>query len=518
MDSEFWRERATEGGDTSVAEDPDSPEGTDPADQAPEDAADWTVHGERAKRGGHRPWYANSFVAIAAVTTLAGGLRFYHLSTPQSLVFDEVYYAKDGCFDAGYPYRQCKLETPAEQTVTVHPPLGRWIIAGGERAFGNRPFGWRFASAVAGTITVALVALLALKLFGSVLWAFIAGLLLATENLNFVQSRISMFDIFLAMFVLAGFLFLVLDRRWMDRRTPDPPSALEDEGASLLNLPPDRPPSPIFRPWRLAAGLAFGAAISTKWSAGPALVGAILLTFVWERGRRKRYRLRHPWREALRDESFGVFWLMVMLPLAVYLASYTPWFFRHGFVLGAWWRLQQSMAEYSIHLRSPHPYGSRAWTWLVMSRPVAYFYECAKTASPCKPAEILGMGNPVIFWGSLVTVPYMMFRGIRRRDWRAGLIVVAFGFQYFPWFLAARTSFLFYMTPVTAFMVLGWVYILKDVSEARIGEEGRGVMAPIAGFIVFASVALFVFFLPILTGRRISMAAWHARIWFRSWV
>jgi dolichyl-phosphate-mannose--protein O-mannosyl transferase len=44
------------------------------------------------------------------------------------------------------------------------------------------------------------------------------------------------------------------------------------------------------------------------------------------------------------------------------------------------------------------------------------------------------------------------------------------------------------------------------------------VLAPIAGFIIFAAVALFVFFLPILTGRKISMAAWHARIWFRSWI
>jgi dolichyl-phosphate-mannose-protein mannosyltransferase len=477
------------------------------------------VHGERVSRHVRRPWYATPFVAIAAVTALAGGLRFYHLSAPQTFVFDEVYYAKDGCFDAGYPYKECKLDSPYEQTVTVHPPLGRWIIAGGEKAFGNRPFGWRFASATAGTISVALAALLAFRLFGSAVWAAVAGLLLATENLNFVQSRISMFDIFLATFVLAGFLLLTLDRQWMEQRTPDP-AMMPDEGpeAALLDLPPDRPPSPILRPWRLAAGVAFGAAVATKWSALPALAAAILLTLVWEQGRRRRFHFSHPWREALRDESFGVFWFMVILPVVIYLVSYTSWFVDHGFDPGGWWRLQQGMASYSIHLRATHPYSSRPWTWLVMSRPVAYFYECAKTSSPCKPAEILGMGNPVIFWGSLLTVPYMAVAGIRRRDWRAALIVVAFASQYFAWFLAARTSFLFYMTPVTPFMVLGWVYLLKDVSDARIGEEGRGVMAPIAGFIVFASVALFVFFLPILTGRRISMSAWHARIWFRSWV
>src|SRR5207247_8744300 len=118
-------------------------------------------------------------------------------------------------------WRSCHLKDPGEQTVTVHPPLGREIIAVGERLFGNDPFGWRFASAVFGTLSVLLIAVLALKMFGSAVWAAAAGLLLATENLNLVQSRVSMLDIFLATFVLAGFTFLVLDGRWLHRRPPN---------------------------------------------------------------------------------------------------------------------------------------------------------------------------------------------------------------------------------------------------------------------------------------------------------
>ena len=74
-------------------------------------------------------WYAHPILVIGAVTAIAGGLRFYHLSFPHEYVFDEVYYAKDGCVDAGFNYKACKLENPGEQTDTVHPPLGRWIIA-----------------------------------------------------------------------------------------------------------------------------------------------------------------------------------------------------------------------------------------------------------------------------------------------------------------------------------------------------------------------------------------------------
>ena len=224
-----------------------------------------------------QPWYTTAFVLIAAVTALAGGLRLWHLSFPHSYVFDEVYYAKDGCYDAGYDWRKCHLKNPGEQTVTVHPPLGREIIAVSERLFGNDSFGWRFASAVFGTLSVLLIAVLALKMFESAAWAAVAGLLLATENLNLVQSRISMLDIFLVTFVLGGFTFLVLDRRWIERRTP-PARPRTEEEAFLVGMPPDRPPSPIMRPWRLAAGLMFGAAAATKWSGFPAMICGIANT------------------------------------------------------------------------------------------------------------------------------------------------------------------------------------------------------------------------------------------------
>ena len=107
-----------------------------------------------------------------------------------------------------------------------------------------------------------------------------------------MQSRVAMLDIFLVTFVLAGFLFLVLDRAWIERRTgPHPEAATADvdpEADLGLELPPDRPPSPILRPWRIAAGLAFGAAAATKWSGAPAFLGAIILTIAWERTRRKK--------------------------------------------------------------------------------------------------------------------------------------------------------------------------------------------------------------------------------------
>ncbi|HMC37184.1 MAG TPA: phospholipid carrier-dependent glycosyltransferase [Actinomycetota bacterium] len=461
-------------------------------------------------------WYAGAVLVIVAVTAVAGGLRFYHLSTPSSYVFDEVYYAKDGCFDAGYPYRACRLDNPAEQTATVHPPLGRWIIAGGEALFGNRPFGWRFASATFGTISVLLVSVLALLLFESLLWTAVSGLLLATESLNFVQSRVSMLDIFLTTFVLAGYLFLVLDRRWIGRRTPPrEESSGPGRDLDLLGLPPDRAPAPVLRPWRILSGLAFGAAFATKWSGAPALAGAILLALAWERTRRRDLGSAHPVVETVRYEAFGIFLFLVLLPIAVYVASFGRYFANTHASFGEWWALQRQMADFSLHLRATHPYASKAWTWLLLKRPVAYYYMGvdAKTS-----AEILGIGNPAIFWGSILAIPYALISWFRKRDWRAGLIAVAFLIQYIPWFFAARTDFLFYMAPMSPFLVLAVVYGLRAMSRARIGMERVRALAPVAAFVVVASIGLFVFFFPILIGQTISYSAWHARMWFPSWI
>jgi len=259
--------------------------------------------------------------------------------------------------------------------------------------------------------------------------------------------------------------------------------------------------------------------MATKWSGATALVGAIILALAWERTRRSKLGLRHPIREALRDELFGVVVFLAIVPMAVYLASYLGWFSQHDWNLSAWWRLQQQMASFSLNLRTPHPYASPPWSWPLMARPVAYYYQCVKTVGgQCtRSAEILGMGSPAIFWASLFALPYALYAWIRKRDWRPGLIVVAFLSQWAPWFAAHRTSFLFYMTPITPFMVLAVTYGLRDLAEIRVGEERAKALMPIVALCVTVCVVVFIFFLPILTGRIISEGQRVARMWFRSW-
>src|SRR5690606_16542132 len=82
------------------------------------------------------------------------------------------------------------------------------------------------------------------------------------DGLHLVLSRLALLDIFLAFFMLLGVHCVVADRQWfrarlargMAQRAAD--GSAEGWGPMLWS-----------RPWLLAAGLWFGLAVGTKWTA-----------------------------------------------------------------------------------------------------------------------------------------------------------------------------------------------------------------------------------------------------------
>ena len=88
----------------------------------------------------------------------------------------------------------------------MHPPLGKWLISLGMAAFGaGDAFWWRATTALAGTLAVLLVSLVARRLFASTILAVIAGLLLAIDGNAIVMSRVALLDTWLMLFALLGF-------------------------------------------------------------------------------------------------------------------------------------------------------------------------------------------------------------------------------------------------------------------------------------------------------------------------
>ena len=67
------------------------------------------------------------------------------------------------------------------------------------------PFGWRFAGALIGTLSVLIFARVARRMTRSTLLGCAAGLLLALDGMHLVTSRTAILDIFVMFWVLAGF-------------------------------------------------------------------------------------------------------------------------------------------------------------------------------------------------------------------------------------------------------------------------------------------------------------------------
>ena len=485
---------------------------------------------------------------MIGVAAIAGVIRFAAVDDPRELVFDEVYYAKAGCIqvtDASDDVCRVKpgdetywLEREWDMGSWVHPPLGKLTIGLGIEMFSMSSFGWRFTSVLAGIGVAVFTALMAQLLFAKPAWTFAAGLLIAVDGLNVVHSRIALLDIHLAFWVTLGFLLLLCDRRWIDRPT----------GAALEEIEPatNRVPSPFFRPWRLAAGAAFGAAVAVKWSGAMAIPAAVALTYFWETTRRRRGGLSYGGaiRRTLGLETLGVFVAFALVPLVAYTLTWIPWFVHYEPNLADWFNQHVDMIDYHYDLRPTaldsktdtltptHGYYSEVWTWIPMLRPVSYFVE---DLGP-DIRQILAIGNPVLFWGTVWTIPYCAWAWWRKRDWLPGLIVVAFAGLYLPWFLVARPQFFFYALPLTPFMALAAVYALRDLAAAflviRDRDTGEVALDPDTGEPAIsrrkpylplvwgyfaAAVGLFLWMWPILTAGRISDTMWKARVWFSGW-
>ena len=126
------------------------------------------------------------------VTAFGTYLRFVRLGDPHAVIFDETYYVPDALgilrFGVEHNYasnRNALLLRGDPHVFTtggefvVHPPFGKVLIAAGEWLFGLSPFGWRFAAAVVGSLSILLLARIARRMTRSTLLGCFAGLLLA---------------------------------------------------------------------------------------------------------------------------------------------------------------------------------------------------------------------------------------------------------------------------------------------------------------------------------------------------
>jgi len=484
------------------------------------------------------------------VTALAGVLRLANLGRPDAIIFDETYYVKDALALLRFGYERKAVEgaddmilaqdAPWDQldiftsdpSFVVHPPLGKWVIALGEWAFGVVPFGWRFGVAVLGTLSVLMTARIIRRLTRSDVVGTVAGLLVALDGMHIVMSRSGLLDMTLLFFVLAAFGLLLLDRDAARRRAD-----------AWRNLWGDNPivlgPGLGSRPWRIAAGVALGLACGVKWSGlwYVALFG--LLTVYWDLQLRRELGATRPVSAVLTRDALPAFLSIVGVGLLAYLTTWTGWLITDGGYDRDWAASHpglpfipdalRSLAEYHraawmfhVGLDSPHAYKSSAWSWPVMSRPTSFHYESPEGtcgADRCSE-EVLALGNPIIWWAGLLALAHNAWRAVAGRDWRSGALLVAYLAGWVPWLIFhGRTIFTFYavlLVPFLAGMLAISLASLAGGPDASAPRRQWGIA--VAGAFLLIVVAATWFFLPIWTGEVIPFSQWDLRMWLPTWV
>jgi dolichyl-phosphate-mannose-protein mannosyltransferase len=463
-------------------------------------------------------WLLTGALAVAAFA-----VRLWGISYPRDLLFDEAYYPRHA-----YQLLTWGFEYNRGYSFIVHPPLGKWFIAAGEQLFGYNSFGWRFPSAVAGTVAVVILVRLTRRLTGSTLLGLVAGLLLALDTFSFTLSRVGLLDAFMQPLVLGAVACLVVDRDVVRDRI----RAAADVGTTGFRLGP--------RGWRIAAGVLFGAACAVKWSGVWFLAFFAIASLLWERGAWRQADLPRPTRVAARRGLPGAIWALAAVPVLTYLASFTGWFLGETSQGKAWaqqnpdtaypfvpdalrslWHEHAQWLTFHSGLSTPHSWESGPWSWLVTGRPILLWNPQGLTdpAGEQIVRYILMVGAPTLWFAFLPASLWLLWRIVARRDRAAAVAAVGIAAGWGTWFLTPeRTMFIFYMAPVLPFFVLAVTLVLQDVvgpvhASVRRRQIGLGAVC----LYVAVVAATFVFFYPVLTGQPLPHAEWLQRMWFPSW-
>ncbi len=496
------------------------------------------------------------------VTAFGGWLRFDRLAIPRAVVFDETYYAKDAwsilqhgvewnyVTSASNPNLANDLMLQGHHNLfaacsgtgcgeyVVQPEVGKELIAVGEWLFGLDSFGWRFSSAVFGTLAILLMCRIVRRLTRSTLLGCIAGLLMSLDALEFVLSRTGILDIFLMFFILAAFGCLLVDR--------DASRDALAEGVARQARGHPVPGSGL-RKWQLACGILLGLAVGTKWIAAWYIIAFAALVITWEIGARRAAGLPSYIRGAFRE----AIWLPLtffVIPLIVYVATWSNWlltstgYYRdygktHGVttpVISALYSLYEYHLQaigFGLGLSTPHPYQSQPWDWLLMTRPVAFFYQsysgpvagaqyaCPSSGctGPSWSQEVLAMGTPLIWWSAMLSLVFCLGWWLLHRDWRAGAVVLCVIAGWGPWWpLVTRTKFYYYALEFEPFLIMSIVLCLGLIlGPAAASVRRRSLGAGIVGAYVLATLIMFWYFYPVIGAKVIPYQDWLSHMWYR---
>lgn len=476
------------------------------------------------------PWFR---LGLLGLLLFSLALRFWGLGRFNMLVFDEVYFPKFAShYLKGIPLFE------------GHPPLSTYILAIGIWIADHTPIGaspvrndasglflapmsYRWLDALLGSLIPIVTAAIAYELSHRRSFALLAGLFVAVDGLFLVESRYGLINVFLILFGLLGhWLLLAGLNRDRDRR-------------SL---------------WLIGAGVCLGAAPAIKWNGLGYLLGVYLLLSIawglriWNALKRRDVRgaglptQPNPLQNLTQIHPVQVIATLGLIPALTYYLSWLPYLRLTPGVSFLEWQSRIIDYHHRVGGMDAHPYCSRWYSWVLMLRPVAYFYKTSHGLNEPPPIvgpplpvaaeraiyDVHAMGNPVLWWFTVVAIALLIALltarasvWLRQRPvglddgytWTALYIIVNWAANLLPWVSVTRCVFIYHYMPsvLFAFMALALV-IDRWLASPRDWQRILGLTA------VFLILIAFVYWLPMFLGLPMTPEAVVARRWLRSWI
>ena len=500
----------------------------------------------------NKKWFR---IGMVSIFILSVALRFWGLERFNTLVFDEVYFAKFG--------NNYLTHTPF---FNAHPPLSQYMIGigiwigshipfwhdtvNGLTGSMRSPWTYRWLNALTGSFIPLVVAAIAYQLSYRRSFAILAGLFTACDGIFLVESRYALSNIYIVIFGLLGHWFLLLALDNQNRRRSF---------------------------WLLFAGITFGASVGTKWNGLWFLSGAYLIWIAaWViRGMHsfansklfftslslKEVQSRSqeaevstyspssqtPLQNLTQLNIFQMLFYLGIIPAFIYSIIWIPHLQldkTYGFIA-----VHQQILKFHLHLggNSPnvHPYCAAWYKWPLMTRPMAYYYQTAESITeplpvmgPPLPAgagqviyDVHAMGNPFLWWfgvaamlflvGMLVSQLVIFWVKEKRFSvpatlsvdtWIALYLVINYAANLLPWVKVTRCVFIYHYMCAVVFVFLAIAWFVDQCLRSYY-QQLRAVGVTIT-FIILVS---FNFLMAGYFGLPLCPYGFSVRMWFKFW-
>lgn len=499
-------------------------------------------------------------IGMLGIFILSLALRFWGLERFNTLVFDEVYFAKFG--------NDYLTHTPF---FNAHPPLSQYIIGIGIWIGSHIPFwhdtvNWltgsmrspwtyRWLNALTGSFIPLVVAAIAYQLSYRRSFALLAGLFTACDGIFLVESRYALSNIYIVIFGLLGHWFLLLALDNQNRRRSF---------------------------WLVFAGIAFGASVGTKWNGLWFLSGAYLIWIaawviqgmhsfpnpklfftspslqeVADRGQESEEEAgvstysppsQTPLQNLTQLNIFQMLFYLGIIPALIYSIIWIPHLQldkTYGFI-----EVHRQILKFHLQLggNSPnvHPYCAAWYKWPLMTRPMAYYYQTAERITDSLPVmgpplpaaagqviyDVHAMGNPFLWWfgvaamlflvGMLVSQVVIYWMKEKRFSvpatlsvdtWIALYLVINYVANLLPWVEVTRCAFIYHYMSALVFIFLAIAWFVDQCLRSYYQQ-----LRAVGVTITFIILAAFIFWMPIYLGLPLSPEGYRLRMWFNSWI